>query len=490
MEFKHRSKAGIRMQTFKGKNRNTNSDEEVFIMKNKAIRSAVCICLVALLLCGGIVYGGVRYVDGRLRQVAEASMANTETVSVQAVAATESQVSSVAALTLNPRSGDLLDPTEIYELACQQVVGISTKVTSTNVFGQVVTGSVTGTGFIISSDGYILTNNHVVEDAYAQGLEVTVMLHDGTEYKAEIVGVEDENTDIAVLKIDAVGLNAATLGNSDDMKVGESVYLVGNPLGELTYTMTAGIVSALDRDIAVDQNSTVNMFQLDAAVNSGNSGGPVYNSRGQIVGVVTAKYKSSGVEGLGFAIPINDAAGIADELIEHGYVTGKPYFGITCTTMTQQNAAYYNSVPGAYIYSVDPGSCAAKAGMRQGDVITKLGDEEILSNADLTKAKKAYHAGDTVEVTLYRSGSYVTLSVTFDEKQPEARTATAETPADSETPSGGYGSFGSDGSQSLWDFFFGNLFGSQGQGGDEQPAEQPTETPEPQPSGAPGHFGS
>ena len=451
-------------------------------MKNKTIRSVICICLVALLLCGGMVYGGIRYVDSRIQRLGEADMAGQAAASLGSAQA-ENPFSNMASLTLNPRSGELLDPTQIYELACQQVVGISTEVTSTNAFGQVVRGSVSGTGFIISSDGYILTNNHVVETAYKQGLTVTVMLYDGTEYEAEIVGVEGDNNDIAVLKIEADGLNAATLGNSDDMKVGESVYLVGNPLGELTYTMTAGIVSALDREIAAEQDSSVNMFQMDAAVNSGNSGGPVYNSRGQVVGVVTAKYKSTGVEGLGFAIPVNDAAKIADELIDHGYVTGKPYFGITATTMTQQNAAYYNSVAGAYVYSVDAGSCAAAAGMRQGDVITKLGDAEIKSNSDLTAAKKAYKAGDTVEVTVYRNGSYLTLTVVFDEKKPDASPASTVSPEETPAPDEG-GNEGSSGGQSLWDFFFGGLFGSR------EPTEVPVETPEPTPKNGPSHFGS
>ena len=197
-------------------------------MKNKTIRSVVCICLVALLLCGGIAYGAIRYIDGRIQQLGQASIANLDSVSMKAEAAEENGVSSVASLKLNPRSGDLLDPTEIYELACQQVVGVTTELTSTNTFGQVVTGSVTGTGFIISSDGYILTNNHVVEDAYEWNLKVTVIMHDGTEYEAQIVGVESDNNDIAVLKIEATGLSAATLGNSDDMKVGESVYLCVN----------------------------------------------------------------------------------------------------------------------------------------------------------------------------------------------------------------------------------------------------------------------
>ena len=447
-------------------------------MKKNPIRTVICVCLIALLLIGGAAYGAVRYVDGRIQQLNQARITDTGAVTMAA----ENPISQIANLQLNPRSGELLDPTEIYELATQQVVGISTEVTSANAFGQMVTGAISGTGFIISSDGYILTNNHVVEKAYKDNLKVTVMLYDGTEYEAQIIGVEGDNNDIAVLKIEASGLNAATLGNSDDMKVGESVYLVGNPLGELTYTMTAGIISALDREIAAEQDASVNMFQLDAAVNSGNSGGPVYNSRGQVIGVITAKYKSTGVEGLGFAIPINDAAVIADEIIDHGYVTGKPYFGIMVKTMTEQYAAYYNSVPGVYVYSVDAGSCAASAGIRQGDVITKLGDEEIKTNADLSTAKKAYKAGDTAEVTVFRSGEYLTLKVTFDEKKPDRRASEVpedDQPAES-TPEPAPG--GEGGGQSIWDFFFGQII--------PKGNEEPQETPAPDGEGAPGHFGS
>ena len=213
------------------------------------------------------------------------------------------------------------------------MVGISTTVTGYNMFGQLTSNAVTGTGFILSEDGYILTNNHVVEDAVSTGSTVTVKLHDGSEYPAAIVGTEGNTNDIAVLKIDAEGLSPVTLGDSDKMQVGENIYVVGNPLGELTYTMTAGIISALDREIAADRNTTLNMFQLDAAVNSGNSGGPVFNDRGQVIGVVTAKYNSSGVEGLGFAIPINDAVSIAEDLINQAYL------GITVTTEAEEAQA-------------------------------------------------------------------------------------------------------------------------------------------------------
>ncbi|MBR4691181.1 MAG: trypsin-like peptidase domain-containing protein [Oscillospiraceae bacterium] len=238
-----------------------------------------------------------------------------------------------------------------------------------------------------------------------------------------------------MLKIDASGLTPVTLGNSDDMQVGESIYVVGNPLGELTYTMTAGIISALDREIAADRNTTVNMFQLDAAVNSGNSGGPVYNSRGQVIGVVTAKYNSTGVEGLGFAIPVNDARAIAEEIVDHGYVTGKPYLGIVVTNMTESEAQRYNTVAGVYVYSVSEGSCAEKAGLQQGDVIVELGGKTVATTSDLATVKKDYKAGDSCELKFYRSGKYQTVTVVFDEEPAQ----TAESGSASQEPREGAG---------------------------------------------------
>ncbi len=335
-----------------------------------------------------------------------------------------------------------LSATEIYKQAVNETVGITSDITTTNVFGQQVSGTVSGSGFIITSDGYILTNYHVIAEAYDGEHEITVMLHDGSSYKAEIVGFEDDN-DIAVLKIDAGGLDAVTLGDSDKMEVGEDVYAVGNPLGELTYTITRGIVSALGRSITGSDGTNIRMFQIDAAVNSGNSGGPVYNGRGEVIGVVTAKYSQTGVEGLGFAIPINDAAEIAAELIENGYVTGKAYMGVSVTTVSQQMADYYGWVVGAYVRSVDSGSCAEKAGLKAGDIITKLGDAEIATSADLIAAKKNYKAGDTVKITVYRSGKSETLSLTFDEEKPKAPssqerdTVTAPQPGQKDGTGGG-----------------------------------------------------
>ena len=224
-----------------------------------------------------------------------------------------------------------------------------------------------------------------------------------------------------MLKIEATGLNAVRFGNSDSISVGETVYAVGNPLGELDFSMSTGHVSALDRLITSDESGVpINMFQIDAAVNSGNSGGPVYNAAGEVIGIVTAKYASTGVEGLGFAIPINDAARIASDLITNGYVTGRAYMGILIkdTYNSYQGRIYssYSNLPqGAYVDSVESGSSAEKAGIRADDIITALGDQKVASSSELTVALHSFSAGDTTTVTVYRDGGEITLTITFDE---------------------------------------------------------------------------
>ena len=321
--------------------------------------------------------------------------------------------------TVSGESG-ALSGAQIYEQACRQVVGITTDVTFTNYFGMQSSSAVSGSGFIISEDGYIVTNFHVIEYAVQQNSPITVMLHDGTKYTATIVGTEQAN-DIAVLKIEATGLTPAVFGNSESLHVGDTVYAVGNPLGELEFSMSTGHVSALDRVITTEDSESINMFQIDAAVNPGNSGGPVYNSLGQVVGVVTAKYSSSGVEGLGFAIPVNDVNKITDDLITKGYVTGKAYLGIWLDERySEMYAQYYNMPLGAYVADVGAGTCAEKAGIQKGDVITKLGGIEIASYSELKTAMKQFYAGDQVEIELYRAGESVTLTVTLDEAKPEA----------------------------------------------------------------------
>ena len=312
---------------------------------------------------------------------------------------------------------------DIYSIACKQTVGITTEVQGTNIFGQTTSSAVSGTGFVVTEDGYILTNFHVVEYAYIRNLPITVMFYDGTQYEAMISGVEEDN-DVAVLKIEADNLTPVTAGDSAALGVGDTVYAVGNPLGELNFSMTSGMVSALNRSITTDKSNTaIDMFQFDAAVNPGNSGGPVYNSKGEVVGVVTAKYSDTGVEGIGFAIPINDAVEIANEIITNGYVTGKAYMGITLNTnYSSVYANYYGSPEGAYVAGVEPGSCAEKAGIQPGDIITALGDYDVGSYADISGVIRKFKAGETTKVTVYRNGESIALPITFDEVKPDNAT--------------------------------------------------------------------
>ncbi len=329
-----------------------------------------------------------------------------------------------------------LTAADLYDLATKQVVGVSTEISYRNIFGQVSAASVTGSGVIISEDGYIITNYHVIEDAYEGGYQVEVMLYDETEYDAEIVGFDADN-DIALLKIDAAGLSAAQLGDSDELVVGERVYAVGNPLGELSYTMTSGIVSATNRSITTESNVAVTMFQIDAAVNSGNSGGPVYNAAGQVVGIVTAKYSSTGVEGIGFAIPISDAAHIVNQILEYGYVADRAYMGITCATVTSAAASSYNMVEGAYVNTVTEDSAAEKAGLEVGDIITALDGEAVAGSSELTSMLLQYHAGDEAELTVWRDGETVTLTIVFDQKPEETPEAAAPSASDEPQTYGG-----------------------------------------------------
>ena len=394
--------------------------KEVKPKKKGGFIKVACLCLVCALLGGaggGMLVGEI--MEERLDDLEDKLKESTEYHALLEAQHSQPQLQYVS------ENGVLAS--DIYNLACQQVVGISSEVTYTNFFGMQSSSAVSGSGFIVSENGYILTNYHVVEYAVKGNAKVEVILHDGTRYPATVVGSESGN-DIAVLKIEASNLNAASFGNSDELNVGDRVYAVGNPLGELEFSMTTGYVSALDRLITTDENSdSINMFQIDAAVNSGNSGGPVYDSMGRVVGVVTAKYSETGVEGLGFAIPINDAASIANDLITKGYVTGKAYMGIRLDERYNSMYSKYYGMPlGAYVYSVDSGSCSEQAGLRAGDIITALGEHKIESMNDLKQAIKQFSAGETTEVTLYRANEELKLSLTFDEARPES---TADSPA-------------------------------------------------------------
>ena len=304
---------------------------------------------------------------------------------------------------------------DIYDMARNQVVVINTDAPGMfglpDIMGE--SAPISGSGFIISNDGYILTNYHVIEIAHRNDLPIRVILNDGTSYEAKVIGFEESN-DVAVIKIEATGLNPVYIGNSDNTRVGETVYAIGNPFGDLVYTMTDGIVSALDRVVSVEGKS-IRTFQFSAAVNSGNSGGPIYNAEGEVIGIVTAKVVRGNVEGIGFAIPINDAIEIATELIEHGYISGRPLIGITGQNVSPANAEYFNWVVGIYIRSVASGSAADAAGMEVGDIITALDGNEVTSMETLRFALRDHRAGETTSITIWRDGTTLNLMITFDE---------------------------------------------------------------------------
>ena len=321
---------------------------------------------------------------------------------------------------VNTNSGQPMTPEQLYAANLASCVGITVN-TTVNIFGQTTTSAASGSGFVLTQDGYIVTNYHVIEEA-AENSSVTIEVSfaNGNKYDAKLVGGEKDN-DVAVLKIEADDLTPVTLGDSAKLVVGESVYAIGNPLGELTYSFTDGIVSALDRLITTGDSgnsTTLNVLQTNCAINPGNSGGPLFDSYGNVVGITTAKYtqSSSGVsaEGLGFALPINDVKDILADLIAHGYVTGKPYMGVQVMNVSSE-AQRYGIPAGAYIEAILDGSCAQTAGLKAGDIITAVDDTVVTTSSQLSSAVKNYKAGDTVTFTVFREGESHTLSVTLDE---------------------------------------------------------------------------
>ena len=340
-----------------------------------------------------------------------------------------------------------MDPNEVYASTVNSTVSINCSATSTNVFGQTTQSASSGSGFIITQDGYVVTNHHVV--AGASSIKVT--LYNGDTYDAALIG-SDSDYDVAVLKINAEGLQPVTLGDSADVNVGDHVLAIGNPLGELTFSMSQGIVSSCNRAINVD-GTPFNMIQVDCSINPGNSGGPLMNLYGEVVGIVSAKYSSysnTAVEGLGFAIPIGDVQAIIKDIMENGQITDKPSFGITAGTMTQQMAAQYqiDQTSGVFVYSVNKGGAGEKAGLQMGDVITKVDVTDISSMEDLTAVKKNHRAGDTVTVTYYRGGESHTTQLTFDAK-------TAETEQTQQDQQNQQNQQGSSSWGDLYDYFFG-----------------------------------
>ena len=378
----------------------------------KVARSAVALVLAAVMgFAGGYVGSQMNGSKVVIQQVAPSSSSSSS--------GSDSSITSASA------SGSSLTTEQVADLVSPSVVVITTEqvvYSQWSWYGQSQVESGAGSGVIISSDGYILTCAHVVSGAS----NITVSIGD-KDYPATLVG-EDTTSDIAVVKVDATGLTPATVGDSDNLKVGESVMAVGNPLGELGGTVTSGIVSALNRSVTIQGTSSTNtmsLIQMDASVSPGNSGGGLFNMNGELIGLVNAKSSSSDAEGLGFAIPINDAIKVAQDLLENGYVSGRPYMGITYLAVTDaQTAAQLNvTAYGVYVVDVVQGGPADKAGLKTGDRIVSIDGTEIAQKDDLGTLIQQHAAGDTLSITVAREGQMQTVSLTLGEKNAQTQQA-------------------------------------------------------------------
>ena len=310
--------------------------------------------------------------------------------------------------------GALTTP-EIVEKTADSVVEITTETVQTGTMLQQYISSGAGSGVIVTEDGYIITNHHVIENATS----ITVTLHNGESYPATLVGL-DNQLDVALLKIEASGLTPASIGTSSDLLVGQTVVAIGNPLGQLGGTVTQGILSAKDRNITLD-GETMTLLQTDAAVNPGNSGGGLFDAQGNLIGLVVAKSSGDDVEGLGFAIPIDNVVEVLDDLKEYGYVTGRVSLGVTLIDInTDQMAWMYRvSEMGTYIYSMTKGSAADEAGLQPGDRIISVNGTDIESIDDLKALLENVSVGDSLQFEISRSGQTMTLEVIAGEEVPD-----------------------------------------------------------------------
>ena len=314
-------------------------------------------------------------------------------------------------------TGKQMTATQVYAQNVGSTVGITTSVT-TNYWGYQTTSAASGSGFILTADGYILTNYHVIENSSA----ITVSCYDGTAYEAKLIGF-DQSNDIAVLKVEAAGLTPVVLGDSDLLNVGDPVVAIGNPLGELTFSLTSGAVSAKDRQITMHNGSTMNLLQTDCAINSGNSGGALFNLYGEVVAITNAKYSSSAmseasIDNIGFAIPVNDVKSTVFSIIEKGYFT-KPYLGVSVTDVSPETQSY--GLPmGAAIRTIAEDSPALDAGLAVNDIITAADDIPIKGSTDLIRFVSKCSGGQTVTLSVYRAGQTMTLTVTIGQQIHQA----------------------------------------------------------------------
>ncbi len=406
--------------------------------------------VTALVLSCALVGGAMGFGGSALQNHLAAKNADTEEAQQASVVYEGSRETSVINIAQIDTSKEMT-PAEVYAQNVNSTVGIRTSIT-TNYWGYQTQAAAAGSGFILSADGYILTNYHVVEDSNS----ITVSLYDGTEYDATLVGC-DESNDIAVLKIDAEGLTPVVLGDSDNLNVGDQVVAIGNPLGELTFSLTTGVVSALNREVTLSSNVTMNLIQTDCAINSGNSGGALFNLYGEVIGITNAKYSSSSssseasIDNIGFAIPLNHVKNIVKSIIETGSIT-KPYIGVTVSSVSSE-AQGYGLPTGAAVRSVEADSPAAKAGLEENDIITEVDGTAITSSTELVNYVGEKTPGDELTFKVYRQGEELELTVTIGEKTQSAMPTTTTDDAQQSQQSQGQSQQG--GQLFPWGFGFG-----------------------------------
>lgn len=392
--------------------------------KKSGAGKAVALVLVCALVSGCMGVGGAFLGSSLVRQ------GQPETVLSDGVSTVMKGVRETSVLQIQQiDSSKTLSAAEVYAANVNSTVGIVTSAVTTNFWGQRTTSAAAGSGFLFTDDGYILTNYHVVQGADS----VTVSTYDGTKYDAKIIGF-DESNDVAVLKIDAEGLTPVVIGDSDQLNVGDSVVAIGNPLGELTFSLTSGTVSALDREVTMSSGISMELIQTDCAINSGNSGGALFNMHGEVVGITNAKYSGSSgsgasIDNIAFAIPINDVYSIVTSIIEKGYIE-KPYIGVSVLDVSDETQKY--GLPkGASVQTVTDDGPAKAAGLQVNDIITKVDDTEIAGSSDLVKAIGQCEPGQEITLTVYRQGQTLELKVTVARKvqdsKPEQQTVQQQT---------------------------------------------------------------
>ena len=387
--------------------------------KKNGGKKGVALALVCALLGGGMGVGGGFLGASLARGDLPQTVVSGDGVSTVMQGVRETSVLQIQQID----SSKELTAAEVYAANVNSTVGIVTSAVTTNFWGQQTQSAAAGSGFIFTDDGYIITNYHVIEGANT----VTVSTYDGTQYDAKIIGY-DESNDVAVLKVEAEGLTPVVIGSSSKLNVGDNVVAIGNPLGELTFSLTAGAVSALNRDVTMSSGSTQELIQTDCAINSGNSGGALFNMYGEVVGITNAKYSGSSgsgasIDNIGFAIPMDDVYNIITSIIEKGYIE-KPYIGVSVISVSDETQKY--GLPqGAAVQSLTDDGPAKAAGLQVNDIITKVNDTEITSSNDLVKTIGACKPGDRITLTLYRQGQTMEISLEVAQKIQSATAAAA-----------------------------------------------------------------